>query len=54
MWAAFGAWMCASIMKSMFKNTLEVNDVFTQVDYDAVRSEFDLMLCDTMKKYDRI
>ncbi len=28
--AAFGAWICASIMKSM--NTLEVKDVFPQVD----------------------
>ncbi len=26
MWAAFGAWICASIMKSRFKNTLEVKD----------------------------
>ncbi len=32
MWAAFGAWICASIMKSRFKNTLEVKDVFSQVD----------------------
>ncbi len=31
-WAAFGVWICASIMKSRFKNTLEVKDVFPQVD----------------------
>ncbi len=32
-WAsAFGAWICASITKSGFKNTLEVKDVFPQVD----------------------
>ncbi len=31
-WAAFGAWICASIMKSRIKNTLEVKDVFPQVD----------------------
>ncbi len=32
MWAAFGAWIYASIMQSRFKNTLEVKDVFSQVD----------------------
>ncbi len=33
MWAAFGAWICAaSIMKYRLKNTLEVKDVFHQVD----------------------
>ncbi len=29
---AFGARICASIMKTGFKNTLEVKDVFPQVD----------------------